>query len=131
MTNLLRKKKEKLTLTPKEEEVMKILWQHGPLSVREMLEYYEEPLPHVNTVSTVVRLLEERGLVAHEPSGAAYKYYAVAEMEEFRDRSLGKIVSDYFGNSYLNAVSTLLKDEKISADELRELLSMIEKNDKL
>ena len=121
------KQKSKLQLTPREEAVMQILWAHGPLSVRDMLAFYPEPRPHFNTVSTQVRMLEERGLVSHEVAeGGGYRYFAVADLAEYRDSSLGNIVRSYFGNSYLAAVSTLVKNEKISVDELRELIRLID-----
>lgn len=53
-------------LTAKEEEIMGWFWQKGPLFVKELLEYYEEPKPHFNTLSTIVRGLEEKGFLAHK-----------------------------------------------------------------
>ena len=56
-------------LTAKEEEIMGWFWQKGPLFVKELLEYYEEPKPHFNTLSTIVRGLEEKGFLAHKNFG--------------------------------------------------------------
>ena len=56
-------------LTVKEEEIMGWFWQKGPLFVKELLEYYEEPKPHFNTLSTIVRGLEEKGFLAHKNFG--------------------------------------------------------------
>lgn len=53
-------------LTEKELVIMRMLWEHGPMFVREMLEIYPEPKPHFNTVSTIVRILEDKGHVGHE-----------------------------------------------------------------
>ena len=60
------KNRNKIVLTEKEEEIMKLLWEHGQMFVRQMVEYYNEPKPHVNTVSTLVRILEQKGYVGHE-----------------------------------------------------------------
>lgn len=117
-------------LTEKETIIMNLLWQHGPMFVREMLDYYPEPKPHFNTVSTTVRILESKGYVAHEEIGASHQFYAVAKIEDFRDKSLAEVIKNFFGNSYKNVVSALAQEEKISADELREIINMIEnKND--
>lgn len=124
---MARKNKSKDTLTPKEEELMQLLWQHGPMCVKELVELYPEPHPHVNTVSTVVRTLEEKGYVGHEPAGSGYRYFAIAQKEDFRNRSLKQIIKEYFDNSYINAVSSLVENEHISIDELRSLIDMIEK----
>ncbi len=117
-------------LTEKEAEVMTILWQHGPQTVRQILTYYDEPRPHFNTVSTIVRILEDKGFVAHNDSGPAFSYYAIVEMDNFRERSLTQLVKNYFNNSYAKAVSALVAEEKISVDELREIIEMVEKGKK-
>lgn len=113
-------------LTEKETEIMRMLWRDGELTVREMLEHYPEPRPHFNTVSTTVRILEQKGHVAHREEGGGYRYYAVSRMEDFRDRSLAEVVRNYFDNSYRSAVSALVEEEKISVDDLRELIAMID-----
>lgn len=117
-------------LTEKESELMKILWSEGALTVRQILEHYDDPKPHFNTVSTTVRILEDKGFVGHEVISGGYKYYAVASIDDFRKKSMAEVVSSFFGNSYKTAVSALVADEKISADELREILNMIDDNNK-
>lgn len=123
-----RNSRKKQALTPREEELMQLLWDNGPMYVRELVQLYPDPKPHVNTVSTVVRTLEEKGYVNHEAAGTGYKYFAVAQKEDLADKTLNNVIKGYFNNSYLNAVSTLVKTEKISVDELRELIDLIEKN---
>ena len=113
-------------LTEKEREIMTILWTDGPLYVREMLERYPDPRPHFNTVSTTVRILEDKGFVAHEVVGGSHRYYAVADIADFREHSLAEVVKSYFNNSYASAVCALVKEEKISIDELREIIDLME-----
>ncbi|MDE5988830.1 MAG: BlaI/MecI/CopY family transcriptional regulator [Duncaniella sp.] len=114
-------------LTEKETVIMRMLWERGPMFVREMLEIYPEPKPHFNTISTIVRILEEKGHVSHEVFGGSHRYYAVARQEDFRKKSLARLVSDYFNNSYKNAVSALVEEEKISVEELREIIDLVER----
>lgn len=115
-----------VAITEKEMTIMKMLWDEGPLFVREMLARYPEPRPHFNTVSTTVRILEDKGYIAHEAIGSSYRYYAVVSREQFRDRSLKELVANFFNNSYKSAVSALVEEEKISVDELREIISLVE-----
>ncbi len=119
--------KDKAKLTPKEEEVMRMLWEHGPIQVSKMLELYPDPKPHFNTVSTFVRRLEAKGWVSHEEKEGSFHYFAVARKEDFRSRSLWNFVKNYFGGSYYGAVSALVEEEKITADELKGLLDLIER----
>lgn len=115
-------------LTEREAEIMEMLWQRGPLFVREMLAGYPDPKPHFNTVSTTVRILEDKGYVAHEAVGGSYRYYALAQSSDFAGRSLAQVIKSYFCGSAAAAVSALVKDEKITVDELRQIIDMVERN---
>ena len=117
-------------LTEKEAELMNLLWEHGPLFVREMLDLLPEPKPHFNTVATTVRILESKGYVEHEVFGPSHRFRAIADKNEFRSKSLGEVIRNFFGNSYKVAISTLIEDEKISVEEVKEILDIIEKNNK-
>lgn len=109
---------------------MRLLWEHGPISISRLTELYPEPRPHFNTVSTVMRRLEAKGIVGHTESGGAYQYYAIAKREDFRSRSLGDFIKNYFGGSYYGAVSALVAENKITAQELKELLELVERKGK-
>ena len=113
-------------LTAKEEEIMGFFWEKGPLFVKEMLAFYAEPKPHFNTLSTIVRGLEEKGYVAHKAFGNTYQYYPVVTREEFSKGTLKRVISKYFNNSYLGAVSSLVQEEDISLDELKALIKQVE-----
>lgn len=114
------------SLTEKEKVIMQLLWEHGPMFVREMVEKYPEPKPHFNTVSTLVRILEDKGHVTHEVVGASHRFIAVSRKEDFMKKTLAQVVKDYFNNSYKSAVSALVEEEKISLDELREIIDLVE-----
>lgn len=121
-----RKPKKMKRLTAKEKEIMDLLWQHGPMFVKELLEYYDEPKPHFNTVSTTVRILEKKGFLGHKQFGTSFQYFPTISEREYGRSSLGGIIRDYFEDSYLSAVSSFVKEEKISVDELKELIAQIE-----
>ena len=115
-------------LTAKEEEVMRYFWDNEALFVKELVEKYPEPKPHINTLSTYVRALEDKGFLSHDTFGSTYRYFAVVTEEEYRNATLKNVVKKYFQNSYLSVVSSLIKDENISVDEIRSLLDEVEKN---
>ena len=114
-------------LTAKEDEIMRIFWSHGALLVKEIVDLLPEPKPHVNTVSTVVRLLEQKGAVGHEKEGGSYRYHALLPKESYRRSTLGEMLRNYFDNSCKSMVSTLVEDERMSVDDLKELIDIIEK----
>ena len=116
-------------LTTKEKEIMELYWQHGPLFVKELLEYYDEPRPHFNTLSTTVRILEKKGFLDHKQFGTSYQYFPTISEQDYGRSSLTGIIKNYFDDSYLSAVSCFVKEEKISVEELKELIEQIENSD--
>ena len=114
-------------LTAKEEEVLELFWKKGPLYVREIVELYENPKPHFNTISTIVRALEEKGYVGHIQKGKSYQYYAIIAEEDMGRRSISSIVGRYFKNSYLRVVSSFVEEGNIPIEDLRRLLDEVEK----
>lgn len=117
-------------LTKRENEIMNLFWDKGAMFVKELQNLYSEPRPHINTLSTMVRILESNGFLSHWTYGNTYQYYPVISREEYGKRSLNGIISNYLGNSYLNAVSELVREEKITVAELKALIDEIEKNRK-
>lgn len=114
-------------LTAKEEEVMRYFWDKGALFVKQLLEFYPDPKPHFNTLSTYVRSLEEKGFLSHESFGSTYRYYCVISEEKYRTGTLKNIVKKYFDNSYLSVVSSLIKEQDLTVTEVRRLLDEVEK----
>ncbi|MDE5595580.1 MAG: BlaI/MecI/CopY family transcriptional regulator [Muribaculaceae bacterium] len=112
-------------LTEREEELMTILWDNGPLFVREIIDFMPEPKPHFNTVSTFVRLLESKGFVTHSKFGGSYRYEAALSRDDFSRSTLQDVVDRYFGSSIKASVSALVDNEKLSDDEIRELVEMV------
>ena len=116
-------------LTTKEKEIMDLYWKHGPMFVKELLEFYDEPRPHFNTLSTTVRILEKKGFLDHKQFGTSYQYFPTISERDYGRSSLTGIIKNYFDDSYLSAVSSFVKEEKISVDELKELIERIESSD--
>jgi len=114
-------------LTNKEEEIMIILWRLKKAFVKEILLEITGDKPHYNTLSTIVRNLEEKKYVAYEAFGNTHRYYPLISLEDYRKRFVNSKMVEYFDNSYKSMVSFFAKEEKISVDELKEIISLIEK----
>ena len=105
---------------------MKLFWKNGGMFVKDMIPLFDEPKPHVNTVSTQVRILEKDGFLGHRQYGGSFQYFPVISEAQYRKLSLAGVIKNWFGNSYMSAVSTLLKDEKITVDDLKALIAEVE-----
>ena len=115
-------------LTNKEEEVMHILWNLKKGFVKDILQKIKNKKPHYNTLSTIVRKLENKGFIAYTAYGNTHQYYPIIKKEDYRKGFIGKAIDNYFNNSYKNVVSFFAKEEKISIDELKEIIKELEKN---
>jgi predicted transcriptional regulator len=114
-------------LTNKEEEIMQILWKLKKAFVKDIMEEITEDKPHYNTLSTIVRNLEEKGYVSYTAYGKTHQYFPLVSIEKYRKKFMNTAIDTYFNSSYKNLVSFFAEEEKISADELREILAIIEK----
>lgn len=118
------------SLLPKEEQVMQILWRLEKAFVKEILEEMDEPRPPITTLSSLVRKLEDKGLVGHESFGKAHRYYPILKKSEYRKRSFKKLMQQYFEGSPEELLSFFVKEEDMEVDDLNELLEKIKKKEK-
>lgn len=115
-------------LTPKEEEVMQVLWDLKKAYVKEIIPLLPRKY-HYNTVSTMVRNLETKGFIDHEAFGKTHRYFPKIQKEAYQEYYMKSASQFLFNNSYINMVSFFAREEKISADELRDILKIIEAKD--
>ncbi len=115
-----------LKLTNKEEEIMHILWKLEKAFVKDVLAEIKTEQPHYNTLSTIIRNLEEKGYVDHNAYGKTHQYFPIVSKEAYKKRFMNTAIEHYFNNSYKNVVSFFAKEEKISVDELKEIIALIE-----
>jgi predicted transcriptional regulator len=113
-------------LTNKEEEVMMILWSLKKAFVKDVLAEIKEDKPHYNTLSTIIRNLEEKKYVAYIAYGKTHQYYPLVSKEVYRKKFMNQAIEDYFSNSYKNLVSYFATEEKLSVSDLKEIIELIE-----
>ena len=109
-------------LTRAEEQVMHILWQHGPSFVKDVRAALPAPAPALTTVSTIVRILEQKGFVGYEPVGRGYRYHALVPQDDYRRFSLRKLLRGHFGGSFGQLISFFAQEENLDAAQLDALL---------
>jgi len=117
-------------LTRAEEEVMLILWDKSKAFVRDILDAMPEPKPAYNTVSTIIRILEKKGFVGYNAYGKTHEYFPVVAKEEYRKFEMEQLIGNYFENSLSELVSFFVKDKKVDARELDEIMQIIARQKK-
>ena len=117
-------------LTPQEEEAMLIIWRLKKAFVKDILEQYPEPPPPYTTLASTVKNLERKGYVKSRRYGNTYEYTPVVGEKDYKKQFMSNFVRDFFCNSYSELVSFYAREQHISADELKEIIRLIEKKEK-
>jgi BlaI family penicillinase repressor len=117
-------------LTKAEEEIMQVLWQLEKAFVKDVVDAMKEPKPHYNTVSTIIKILEDKGFVAHESFGKSNRYHALVEKDDYSKKSMKQFVKGYFEGSFGNMLSFFAKEKDISIEELESILKELKKTNK-
>ncbi|MGF7140823.1 BlaI/MecI/CopY family transcriptional regulator [Roseimarinus sediminis] len=112
-----------MKLTKAEEQIMQLLWELGEGRVRDIREQFNDPKPARNTVSTIIRVLESKGIVAYREEGNAHVYYPLLSKHEYSKKQLFSLMRDYFDNSFPQMATFFAKEKALSVDELEELLN--------
>jgi predicted transcriptional regulator len=119
-----------MKLTRAEEEIMQIIWELGRCTVSDIRTYMEEKLqlkkpPH-SSVSTIVRILEDKEFLDHKAYGRTHEYFPLVSRKAYSKNSLKKLVNDYFDGSMNRLVSFMVKENDLKVSELDELLEKLE-----
>ncbi len=121
------KEKTEMHLTRAEEQIMQILWELGEGLVKDVREQFPDPKPVRNTVSTIIRILEKKGFVAHKTYGNVYLYYPLISKELYSKYQISGLVENYFDNSFPAMVSFFARETDLTIGELDKLLKDLKK----
>ena len=113
-------------LTKAEEQVMQAIWKVGQGFANEIVAAVEGSAAY-NTVLTVVRILEQKGFVAHETFNRSNRYYPLVSREEYMQQQLGRLTKNYFGSSARALISFLVDKKEVSLEDLESITKEIEK----
>lgn len=118
------------TLTKAEEQVMQVVWKLREGFIRDIMEELPIPKPHQNTVATILKILMEKEFVGIRQFGRQHQYYALISKEAYSKASMKNLVKGYFGGSFSEAVSFMIKENNLSLDDLETLMQQLKKGKK-
>lgn len=113
-------------LTKAEEQVMDYLWKLEKAFVKDILEQFPEPRPAYNTVSTIVRILEKKGMVGYHAYGKTHQYYPIVSPGGYSKGRFRDVLSKHFNNSYKKFASFFTRQEDVTINDLEEMKKIIE-----
>jgi len=118
------------TLTKAEEQMMQAIWRVKEGFIRDIMEALPTPKPHQNTVSTILKILVEKEFVGVRIVGRQHQYYPLVTKDAYSKASIKSLVKGYFGGSFSDAVSFMVKENSLSLEDLETLLSQLKKGKK-
>ncbi len=112
-------------LTKSEEKIMQIIWKQKKGFVKDFIEELPAPKPPYNTISSIVRILAQKGFLKYKAYGRTYEYYPAISKFAYRKAVFSNVIKNYFDGSYENVVSYMVEDEQLSEEELKEINKII------
>jgi BlaI family transcriptional regulator, penicillinase repressor len=116
------------TLTKAEEQIMQVIWKMEKAFLREIINELPNPKPHQKTVSTILKILVEKDFVGVSIIGRNHQYYPLVDKDVYSKGSMKSLVKKYFDGSFSNAVSSMVKENNLSIEELELLLKQLKKS---
>jgi len=129
MAILAQKKNDMEKLSQQEEQAMQVLWKIKAGVVKDILEMYPEPQPPYTTLASTMKNLEKKGFVKSRRYGNVYWFEPLVSEESYTEKVLSGIIDNYFQSSYQSLVAFFARKEKISSNDLQEIVRLIEKKE--
>jgi predicted transcriptional regulator len=114
-------------LTPQEEQLMLYVWGFGPGFVKDYRNCYPDPKPPYTTVATIIKKLEAKGYLSSRLYGNTYEYRPWIKPERYKSQYVSGIVDQFFQHSYKEMVTFFAREEKLSEQDLEEIIQLIKK----
>lgn len=115
-------------LTKVEEKIMHIIWKLDRCLVSDIIKQMSPEKPAHSTISSVVRILEDKGFVSHKAYGRTHEYFPIIQKSEYSKQRIHTFVKDYFQGSMNALVSFLVQEKDLSPEDLNEMLAQLEKD---
>lgn len=112
-------------LTKAEEQIMQILWDIEKGFVKDIINEMPDPKPAYNTVSTIVRILEKKGVVGYQAYGNTHQYHPLVSKKEYTGSYIKGFIKNYFGNSYKQMVSFFAKEDNLTVKEMESIINLL------
>jgi len=114
------------TLTKAEESIMQVLWRLEKGFVRDIIDELPNPKPKYSTVSTIVRILEDKGFLDHKAYGKSHQYHPLVSRQAYAQVTVSRMLKDYFGGSFKSLVHFFSEYQALDLSEVNEIIAMLE-----
>ena len=115
-----------MKLSKAEEQLMEVIWQHGRVFMKEIVDSYPEPRPATTTIATLLKRMQDKGFVGFELYGNSRQYYPLVKKDDYFSKHVNEIIKDFFGNSALQFASFFTQSSDLTREELEDLKKIVD-----
>jgi BlaI family penicillinase repressor len=117
---------EQMKLTNTEEQLMELIWERGPIYMKDIIDSYPEPKPATTTLATLLKRMQNKGFVAYKLMGNSREYYALVKKSAYFSKHVNGLIKNFFGSSPMQFASFFTKETNLSDKELEDLKKIID-----
>ena len=117
---------EYMQMSKGEEQLMEMIWQQETVFMKDLIEAYPEPKPASTTIATLLKRMQEKGVIGYRLFGNSRQYYALVSKEEYFSKHMQGLIKNFFGNSVAQFASFFTNATDLTADELEDLKRVID-----
>ncbi|MDN5201139.1 BlaI/MecI/CopY family transcriptional regulator [Fulvivirgaceae bacterium BMA10] len=116
-----------MQLSKSEEQLMEYIWKRSKAFLKDLLDDFPEPKPATTTVATLLKRMTDKGFIAYTRHGKSREYYPLIKKKDYFSKHLNRLIKNFFDDSASQFASFLTTDTNLSASELEDLRSIIDK----
>lgn len=115
-----------MKLSKAEEQLMEVIWQHGKVFMKEIIDSYPDPKPATTTIATLLKRIQDKGFVGFDLYGNSRQYYPLVKKDDYFSKHVNEIIKDFFGNSALQFASFFTQSSNLTKEELEDLKRIVD-----
>ncbi|SUJ18100.1 Regulatory protein BlaI [Sphingobacterium spiritivorum] len=114
------------SLSKKEEELMDYIWQSGKPFLKDIIECYPDPKPATTTIATLLKRLQDKGVIDYETFGNSRRYFPLIKKDAYFSNQMSGMIKQFFNDSALQFASFFTTSSNLSDKELEGLRKIVD-----
>jgi len=115
-----------MKLTNTEEQLMELIWEHGEIFLKDIIDTYPEPKPAATTIATLLKRMQNKGFVAYKLMGNSRQYYPLVKKSDYFSKHVKSLIKNFFGSSAMQFASFFTTETNLTEKELEDLKKIID-----
>ena len=115
-----------MSLSKSEEQLMEFIWRGKKVYMKELLEMYPDPKPAYTTVATLLKRMQDKGVISYKLYGNSREYYPLIKKSDYFSNHVSGLIKNFFNNSPLQFASFFTSETNLSSEELEEIRNFID-----